>query len=340
MLTPTVFGTFAGAYTAVLRHIMERHEYRTAGRGKDAWESTNVSFRLLDPCNRSPYLTARRTNIVFNHAEALWYLTGRDDLDMIGYYAPRLAALATDQATLTGTAYGPRLFRASSSDGRSQFDRVVQLLRTDPDSKRAAMLIMRPDELIDAGNPDVACTLGLQFMLRDGRLHLSAYMRGNDAVIGLLCDTFSFTFIQEYAARHLGVAVGTYTHHVGSMHINVLDIDRVNAILAEANTPRPGFRVMDMPATSTADLDLIMLHEAALRTNQATLSPEAAARLPLPGYWQRILLLFEAYRQISHTTDPVSEQVAEALDPGHRWLLATRWPDRLTPAPVPAGQTP
>jgi hypothetical protein len=46
------------------------------------------------------------------------------------------------------------------------------------------MLIMRPDELADATNPDVACTLGLQFMLRAGRLHASAYMRGNDAMIG------------------------------------------------------------------------------------------------------------------------------------------------------------
>ena len=341
MLTPTVFGTFADAYAAVLRHVLEHHEYRTAGRGKDAWESTNISFRLLDPCNRSPYLAARRTNIAFNHAEALWYLTGRDDLDMIGYYAPRLARLATGQATLTGTAYGPRLFGASGSDGQSQFERVLQLLGTDPDSKRAAMLIMRPDELVDPGNPDVACTLGLQFMLRDGRLHLSGYMRGNDAVIGLLCDTFSFTFIQEYAARQLGVAVGTYTHHVGSMHINVLDIDRVNAMLQEATTtPQQGFDVEDMPATSTADLDLVLLHEAALRTNQAQLSPEVAADLPVAGYWQRILLLFEAYRQIRHTSDPVTDAVAEALNPGHRWLMSARWPDRLAAAAAPTSRTP
>jgi thymidylate synthase len=174
-------------------------------------------------------------------------------------------------------------------------------------------------------------------MLRGGRLHMTAYLRGNDAVIGLLCDTFSFTMIQEHAARRLDVPVGTYTHHVGSMHVNVADIERVRAILDEAaHTPPPAFRPQVMPATTSDDLALISSHEHALRTNQARLTPTAAADLPLAGYWQRVLLLFEAYRQIQHTDEPVDDVVADALDPGHRWLLAARWPDRIaTPA---AGQ--
>jgi thymidylate synthase len=55
---------------------------------------------------------------------------------MIGYYAPRRAALATSDGRLTGTAYGPRLF-GPGPDGRSQFDRAMDLLRTEQDSKRA-----------------------------------------------------------------------------------------------------------------------------------------------------------------------------------------------------------
>ena len=82
------------------------------------------------------------------------------------------------------------------------------------------MVVMQPGELADPANPDVACTLALHFMLRGGALHMAAYMRANDAVIGLLCDVFSFTFIQEHAARLLGVPVGTYTHHADSMHVN------------------------------------------------------------------------------------------------------------------------
>src|SRR5262249_52855250 len=339
MLIPAEFGTFHHAYMAVLRHIINDREDRTAGRGKDAWDATNISFRLTNPTDRTPYLAARRANIVFNHAEALWYLAGRDDLDMIGYYAPSVAQLSSDGQRLTGTAYGPRLFGPSAGEGMSQFDRVIELLRADPDSKRAALLIMRPDELVDPNNPDVACTLGLQLMLRGGRLHMTGYMRGNDAVVGLLCDVFSFTLIQEFAARLLDVPVGTYTHHVGSMHINVLDMPRVAAMIAEYDQTTVAHRypVETMPpGTRWADLRLVLSYEEALRTNSAELPPDTAADLPLHPYWQRVLLLFEVYRQINHRPDRlIGIETLAALHPGHRWLIAQRWPERM-PAEVRA----
>jgi thymidylate synthase len=308
------------------------------GRGKDAWEVTDVTFRLTDPRTRTVYLRARKSNPVFNYAEFLWYLSGRDDLAMIGYYAPRLAGLSPDGTTLTGTAYGPRLFTPTGPDARSQFQRVLDLVVHERDSKRAAMIVMRPDELHDRYNPDVACTLALQLLLRDGRLHMSSYMRGNDAKIGLLCDVFSFTMLQEFAACLLGIEVGVYTHHVGSMHLSILDIDQARAMLAEGDTPsaETAFAAQAMPAGTTwATIDTIMDVEHRLRSNLEPLTPAQAAALPVGDYWQRVLLLFEAYRQIMHTSGPVAADVLDALDPGHRWLLAARWPDRV---PVTAGR--
>lgn len=337
MLTPAEFTSFTDAYVAVLRRIIDDPEFETSGRGKDGIEVPNVSFRLTDPSRRTPFLAARQANIVFNYAEALWYLAGRNDVAMIGYYAPRLAKLSSDGTTLTGTAYGPRLFGSDGDDGLSQFDRCIRTLREDPDSKRAAMVIMRPHEPIGTGNPDVACTLGLQFMLRGGCLHATGYMRGNDAVIGLLCDTFSFTMIQELAASRLGVELGHYTHHVGSMHINVRDRDKVAAILAEADTrPAPQFPAPPMPGLSSAELELLLDWETTLRTGCGVLGVEIAAGLPLPDYWRQVLVLFDAYRQIQ-IGEPVGDDTAGALTAAHRWLLAHRWPDRITAA-EPGGQ--
>ncbi|MEU7871261.1 thymidylate synthase [Dactylosporangium sp. NPDC049140] len=338
MLTPATFTTFTDAYLAVLRTIVDEPHAVTAGRGKDAWEVPNVSFRLTDPTARTPYLAARRANPVFNIAEFLWYVAGRDDIDMIGYYAPRLRQLSPDGTRLTGTAYGPRLFTPGGTDRRSQFERALDLTVHEPDSKRAAMLIMRPDELEDPHHPDVACTLALQLMLRGGRLHMTGYMRGNDAKIGLLCDVYSFTMILEFAARLLRVPVGTYTHHVGSMHINTLDLDQVRAILTEADTaPAAGpFPPDPMPAdTDWPVIDLVLHAEEALRANRLPMPPADVSGMPLAPYWQRIVLLLEAYRQIQHTTGPVTADVLDALHPGHRWLLTQRWPDRV---PATAGQ--
>lgn len=339
MITGPSFDTFQPAYLAVLRHVLTSPDFLTATRAKTAQESINVSFTIRQPVARTAYLSARGANIVFNHAESLWYLAGRDDLDMIAYYAPTLRKLSTDGQRLTGTAYGPRLFGRDSEDGLSQFDRVLRLLAADPDAKRATMMIMQPGELVDPANPDVACTLGLQLMLRGGALHMAAFMRGNDAVIGLLGDTFAFTFIQEFAARQLRVPVGSYAHHVGSMHINVLDLDKVKGIIAEADSGQAvNFAPAVMPEiTSWADIEQVMEWEKRLRLNESQAHPAILDKLPLEAYWQRVVMLFEVYRQIVHEpSQPVTRDALSALHPGHRWLVQRRWPQRM-PEPATAG---
>lgn len=331
--TSPAFASFTDAYRTVLSQVTGSPRYEIVTRGNAAQEILNVCFTVDDPLTRSPYLASRKANIVFNHAEALWYLSGRDDLAMVGHYAPRLRLFSADGQRLTGTAYGPRLF-GPGPDGTSQFDRVIALLRADPDTKRAAMVAMQPGELADPANPDVACTLALHLILRGDGLHMTAYMRANDAVTGLLCDVFSFTFIQEYAALLLGAQVGTYTHHVGSMHINLPDLAKARAIVYEAtNTAPPRFSANPMPAHCADGLAAVLAWEQALRLNQRAATPSDPDLAELHPYWQQVVMLFEVHRQIvRHPGRCVDAATLAAIHSGHRWLLTHRWP-RNVPAP-------
>jgi thymidylate synthase len=155
---------------------------------------------------------------------------------------------------------------------------------------------------------------------------MTAYMRGNDAMIGLLGDTFAFTFIHEFAARLLGTQVGSYAHHVGSMHINVLNLPKVKDILAE--TDSPAFHAASMPtATGWQDLSIVLDWEERLRLNQAQFTPDL---VDLDKYWIEIIGLFEVYRQIIYRPGrSVSDDAVAALRPGHRWLVQHRWPSRV-----------
>lgn len=217
-------------------------------------------------------------------------------------------------------------------DGCSQFDRVLALLRDDPDTKRATMLIMWTDELADPANPCVACTLGPQFMLHARQLHLIANLRRRDAVIGLYGDTVAFTFIQEFAARLLGVEVGSYAHHVGSMHINAVDIGEVERIFAESELPGFGHAATSSQ-TSRAGLRTVLAREERLRRDQAACTTGAVERDP---YWVQVIGLLKVHRQLTHHPyQPVIPEALALLRPGHRWLIEPRWPDRM-----PAGVTP
>ncbi|GAA1456966.1 thymidylate synthase [Nocardiopsis exhalans] len=331
-LTPWATRSFHDTYLEVLHTVTTSAEYDTSSRGNDSAELTNVSFRITDPRDRLPFLKRRPVNIVYNLAETLWYAAGRDDLDMIGYYAPGMGHYSANGKSLTGTAYGTKLF-APDRQGVRQWDRVLDLLRADPDTKRAVLGIYRPEELAITDNPDVSCTVAAQFLLRGGRLHLTCYMRGNDAYMGMVSDVFAFTFLQELAACQLGVELGHYTHHVASMHVNHRDAKNVRRLLNEGNQDgyvRPTFTPPEMPAGDVASaLGTVLEHEELLRTNEVQHTPKSVSETGLPEYWQQVLLLFEAYRQIKHTDQSVSAELLDLLDPGYQWLVRHRWKNRM-----------
>ncbi|MET9863097.1 thymidylate synthase [Streptomyces smyrnaeus] len=333
-LVPATYPTFERAYLDVLRHLVDEYEYRNAPRGAASRESMGMSFRIENPVERLPYLAARRVNPIFHFAEALWYMGGCNDVAMMRYYAPYQYSVSRDGVTLGGSAYGARIFQPAV-EGVSSFDRVMNLLRTEKDSKRGLIPIFEAPELAVENNPDVSCVVAIHLLLREGRLHMVCYMRANDCYRGMVADVFSFTLIQEYAAVLLGAEMGTYTHHIGSAHIGDRDFDRVQQVLAEADgSPHrevPRWAMRRMPTETTPEiLASVQQHETALRTNTGQYRPQEIAALALPVYWQQVLLLFEVQRQLAHChTDPVDAEVLSALDPGLRWLVAQRWPTRM-----------
>jgi thymidylate synthase len=325
----TRYRTLHDAYIDNLRLVHRRPEHRASSRGNPCRERLNRSFTITRPRERVCFAPARRANIIFHFAEVLWYLAGSDDLEHIAYYAPSLRRFSTDGVVLTGTAYGGRTFGEDPAGG-SQWDRVRRLLARDPDSKRACIQIFDAAELVIDGNPDVACTLGLQFLLRAGRLHLTAYMRGNDAVRGTLCDVFSFTFLQELMARSLDVELGTYCHIVGSMHVNDADTGWVEDILTEHDLSGGGMVVHPFPPMPPGDnlrwLPAVLACEHELRTEPASPFPPPGAGFDqLPAYWQQILVLFAVYRGLRRAdeADPV---LCRRLWPVYHHLLGLRWP--------------
>lgn len=335
-LGPVNFLQFHHAYLAVLNSVTANTEFRNAPRDNPSHECLNVSFTITNPAGRQPALPTRRTNPVFNLAEALWFVAGRDDLDMITYYAPKMRAYSANGTTIDGSAYGTRLFQHNPDlDGQSAFHSTLNLIRSDLDTKRAVLPIFGPQEVGQRDHPDISCTIALQLLHRAGQLHAICYMRANDAWSGLVSDVYSATFIQELAATILSLDLGGYTHHVGSMHLADHNIPRARAILAEAASGSPHLvlaRPERMPSSTSLDtLAEVCRHEELLRHNEIHHSPTTLAKLDLHPYWQRRIALLEAYRQIKHrpADHSIDTDLLSFLHPLDAWLLDHRWPTRV-----------
>ena len=320
------YDTFEQAYAAHLRKVRDEPEFSNAPRGFRSREILGVTYRLNTPRERVIRRASRRTNIFFNFAEALWYLSGSNNLDMVRFYAPSMGKYSADGRTLRGTAYGPRIFNFGGA-GVNQWDSVIKTLRDDPDSKRAFIQIFAPEELLITDNIDVACTIGLQYAIREGQLHAQSYMRANDAYRGTASDVFSFTFLQELLAHQLGLALGTYTHVVGSYHLYASDDELADRFLADTSQlDHEPFPAMP-PGDNWACVHEILELERALRTDRLKLGRFEIEQLGLPPYWAQVAALFSlhARHRLEGTTD---RDVMDFLVPLYARLVENNRRDR------------
>lgn len=225
----------------LLDELRNRPEHRPSPRGKLVHELIAPTFTLEDPRNRLILSPARNVNYGFAVGELCWYLRGANDLESILYYNKRASSFSDDGKTVN-SCYGALLF----NDEPSQWDIIRDELCADNDSRRAVMHINQRDHLnlmASPGTKDFPCTMSLQFLIRDRRLHLHVLMRSNDIFWGMPYDVFSFTVLQELMYLQLlesGVkldGLGSYHHTCGSLHmydyhfedaIKILDEERAD----------------------------------------------------------------------------------------------------------------
>ena len=180
--------------------------------GEVCGEIINAITIITDPTKNILKSNIRNMPMRYAVGELLWYLSGSNRLDAIKKYSKAWESLSDDGETVN-SAYGYRIFEQFGFD---QWEYVKDLLKKDPNTRRAVIHIK------DASNKptkDTPCTVSLQFLLRNGQLNLTTYMRSNDIWLGFPYDVFSFTCLQIIMAFELGVEIGEYTHIAGSLHL-------------------------------------------------------------------------------------------------------------------------
>lgn len=269
-----------------LRHVVDEGISVEASRGFNK-EVIGVLLRLKNPRARLSRTEAR--GAAFSPlGEFAWYLAASDDAEFVSYYIPAYRKETEIDGTIRG-AYGPRLF---SAGWHNQFANVVDLLRRRPSTRRAVIQLFDHRDL--AGTYKVVpCTCSLQFLVRAERVNLVASMRSNDAFRGLPHDVFCFTMLQELVARTLGLELGEYFHHIGSLHLHDESAKAVNDLLGEGVQATIGAAMPPMPIGDPwSGVDAFRRAERKIRTGQ----DYAVSEEDVDPYWQDLIRLLVAFR--------------------------------------------
>lgn len=107
---------------------------------------------------------------------------------------------------------------------KDQLQAVIDELRRDKFSRRAKLIIARPEDITMA---DAPCLQYIQFFVRNGLLDCYALFRSNDALEAAFMNAYALIRLQERVAHELGVKVGTYTHKATSYHVYDKDRQRL-----------------------------------------------------------------------------------------------------------------
>lgn len=240
--------------------------------------------------------------------ELFWYISCKQDLASIRYYIRRYKKYAEPDGTIWG-AYGPRMFGGEPS----QYEVVRDRLEEKPDTRKAVIqLFDRKDILADY--KDVPCTCTLQFLVRDGFLHLVVHMRSNDVFMGLPHDVFAFTMIQEILANHLGVKLGTYKHMVGSFHLYDRDREKVERYLKEGFQPTREMPAMPVGNPWNAITKLFEVESAIRKGGPDRVTHSLSQLAEVEPYWADFGRLFGIYALTRGDIDVPRERLKQVAE--------------------------
>ena len=187
-------------------------------------ELRNVKFTVPDITEN--IISVRNLSAAYLFGEWLWYFDGKNDVDFISAFGSMWKKLSDDGVT-NNSAYG---YIMKYKFGFDQIEKVIELLKKDPNSRRAVINLNTPNENV-IETKDEPCTIALDFLIRNNRLYCTGMMRSNDIWFGLPYDIAFFMELQKLIADVIGVEYGTYTHFAVSLHAYDKNLKQIQNIV-------------------------------------------------------------------------------------------------------------
>jgi thymidylate synthase len=183
-----------------------------------------------------PVLTTKRLHLRSIIYELLWFLKGDTNVRYLNANGVTIWDEWAAPDGELGHIYGYQWRSWPTPDGRhiDQIARVVESLRTDPDSRRHIVSAWNVGEIEQMALPP--CHALFQFWVADGRLSCQLYQRSADVFLGVPFNIASYALLTMMMAQVTGLEPGDFVHTTGDTHLYLNHMDQVAEQLSR--TPR------------------------------------------------------------------------------------------------------
>lgn len=225
-------------YEDLLREVLDHGMPKAdrTGTGTRSVFGAQLRYHLDDGF---PLITTKRVHMKSIVYELLWFLQGNTNVHWLQEHGVSIWDEWADENGDLGPVYGAqwRSWPTPTGETLDQISTALELLRTDPDSRRNIVSAWNVSEL-----PKMAlypCHTLFQFYVADDKLSCQLYQRSADLFLGVPFNIASYSLLTHMMAQQAELGVGDFIWTGGDCHIYNNHVEQVTEQLSRDPYPYP-----------------------------------------------------------------------------------------------------
>ncbi|MCH6570147.1 MAG: thymidylate synthase [Acidobacteria bacterium] len=229
-------------YLDLLEHILHKglkKEDRT-GTGTLSIFGYQMRFNLREGF---PMLTTKKLHLRSVIHELLWFLSGSTNVRDLNKHGVTIWDDWADEEGSLGPIYGYqwRFWPAPGGEHIDQISRVIEQIRTDPDSRRHIVSAWNVADTDKMKLPP--CHTLFQFYVANGALSCQLYQRSADVFLGVPFNIASYALLTLMMAQVCGLEANEFVHSFGDVHLYSNHLEQARLQLTREPSTLPQMRL-------------------------------------------------------------------------------------------------
>ncbi|MBP1643328.1 MAG: thymidylate synthase [Acidobacteria bacterium] len=229
-------------YLDLLRHVLDDGVEKSDRTGTGTLSVFGHQMRF-DLRAGFPLLTTKKLHVRSIVHELLWFLSGSTNVAYLREHGVTIWDEWADEQGELGPVYGFQWRSWPAHDGGTidQIARVVESIRSQPDSRRHLVSAWNPSDLERMALPP--CHALFQFYVARGALSCQLYQRSADVFLGVPFNIASYALLTAMMAQVCELEPGEFVHTFGDVHLYLNHLEQARLQLAREPRPLPTLRL-------------------------------------------------------------------------------------------------
>ncbi len=229
-------------YLDLIDHVFHHGSVKSDRTGTGTRSLFGYQMRF-DLSEGFPVVTTKKLHLKSIIHELLWFLKGDTNIKYLKDNGVRIWDEWADENGDLGPVYGAQ-WRSWPTPGGGQVDqisRVIEEIRSNPDSRRLIICAWNVAEIGNMALPPCHCLF--QFYIADGRLSCQLYQRSADIFLGVPFNIASYALLTMMVAQATGWRPGDFVHTFGDVHLYANHLEQAKQQLGRQPLPLPRMEI-------------------------------------------------------------------------------------------------